>query len=57
MTTPYNNLSDSIQIAAATGNNERLLDLEGDLLSAYFENELTDLEFSELMGDIAGGLQ
>ena len=57
MNTAYNILSDDIQIAAATGNTERLLELEGIVDGAYVADEITALEFLELMGDIAGGLQ
>lgn len=57
MNTTYNVLSDDIQIAAATGNNERLLELEGIVDGAFTADEITALEFLELMGDIAGGLQ
>lgn len=57
MNTAYNILSDDIQIAAATGNNERLLELEGIVDGAFTANELTALEFLELVGDITGGLQ
>ena len=57
MSTTYDTLSDDIQIAAATGNNERLLELEGTVDGAYVAGELTALEFLELMGDIDGGLQ
>lgn len=57
MTTAYKTLSDAIQIAAATGNNEQLLELEGIVDGAYTSNELTLDEFMELLADIEGGLQ
>lgn len=56
MSTAYNVLSDDIQIAAATGNNERLLELEAIVDGAFAADELTDLEFNELMDDINGSL-
>ncbi len=57
MNTAYKYLSDTIQIAAATGDNELLLELEGVVDGAYTANELTAVEYLELLGDIAGGLK
>ena len=57
MSTTYDTLSDDIQIAAATGNNERLLELYAIVDGAFTADELTALEFLELVGDIHGGLQ